>query len=537
MSSPLPPAVPVSDAQPGLSGAAASGTGWTTAQSLLNKFATLLAMYVIALQLSPAEFGMAAVTLAIGKFLVVLPPMTMGDLLLSHHHRWSQYAPIGRRVVFRVALAITAGIVLLAPLFAVIYDQYPRGVLVGLIMVVALRPTGEALTVIPLSRLRLGLRYRSIAMVDGGVQLAATALTVAMAFLGAGALALVLPQIVAILVRALCYRSLASHARDYPVDGLGSPAATDSPKLLREFASVGGAQFIHSVLDTLPILILGRFASEIETGLYAFAFLFAAQANGVISFQLGIVLQPIFGRMKDDLERQAAAFLRAVSAVSAIIVPVALIQGALAQPLFLLVFDPDYEPAWPVFVALSIIEAFFFATAPTIALLKAQGRFRTYFAWQATQLAVSALVFPLAAMHWGALGVAVAGAVIWGVSLPIAVWLGTRAVRGSWRTALKVFAAPWATALPIALLVYGSWLILQPHGAVGKVIALCVIGPLGFVISIWATRISQPATYAELAPMIERVSGRVVASCRKLVSRTSGACADESGTDEKHTRG
>ncbi len=480
-------------------------------------------MYVIALKLSPAEFGMAAVTLAIGKFLVVIPPMTMGDLLLSHHQRWSQYAPTGRRLVYRVALAITAGIVLLAPLFAVFYDQYPFGVLVGLIMVVALRPTGEAMTVIPLSRLRLSLKYRSIAMVDGGVQLAATALTVAMAFLGAGALALVLPQIVAVLVRALCYRSLAAHVRDYPVDGVATPSAADSPKLLREFASVGGAQFIHSVLDTLPILLLGRFASEVETGLYAFAFQFAAQANGVVSFQLGVVLQPIFGRMKDDLERQAVAFLRAVSAVSAVIVPVTLIQAALAQPLFLLFFDPKYEPAWPVFVALSIIEAFFFATAPTIALLKAQGRFRTYFAWQATQLVVSAIAFPLAAIHWGALGVAIAGAVIWGVSLPIAVWLGTRVVHGSWRSALKVFVAPWLTALPIAALVYGSWLLLQPHGAFGKIIALTVIGPVALVLAIWATRISQPATYAELAPMIERVTGKLVASVRKLARRPSSA--------------
>ncbi len=476
-------------------------------------------MLIVAMKLTPDEFGMAALTLAIGKFMVVLPPATMGDLLVAHAQRWHEFAPAGRRLVFRVALAITIALIVLAPIFALIYDQYPFGVLVGLIMVVAVRPTAEACVTIPLSQLRLSLRYRAIALIDGTSQFAGTALTVVLALCGASALALVIPQIVVILVRAVCYRSAARTVDEWTLVPPTDSAVASAPTLWREFASIGGAQFIHSVIDTLPVLVLGRFASETQTGLYAFAAQFAAQANAVISFQLGVVLQPIFGRLKDDPVRQTSAFLRSVAAVSAIAVPLTLVQAAVAQPLFALMFDPSWEPAWPIFVALSVVEAFYFATAPTIALLKAQGRFRTFLAWQSIQLAVSIVAYPIAASVWGAIGVALTAVSIWGFSLPIAVWLGTRSVGGTWWSALRVFVAPWWTALPIALMVYGSWLLLAPWGVPGMVVVLAVIGPTGFVLAVLATRIGQPATYAELAPMFARAAGKCTATIRRFVIR------------------
>ena len=78
-----------SDDPKGLANKAASGTAWTTAQSVLNKISTLVAMYIIALQLTPDQFGMAVLTLSIGKFLVVLPPLTMGDLMIVNDAEFS----------------------------------------------------------------------------------------------------------------------------------------------------------------------------------------------------------------------------------------------------------------------------------------------------------------------------------------------------------------------------------------------------------------------------------------------------------------
>ena len=49
-----------------LSNSAATGTVWTITQSILNKFATLASLYIISLKLTPDQFGVAALVIAIG---------------------------------------------------------------------------------------------------------------------------------------------------------------------------------------------------------------------------------------------------------------------------------------------------------------------------------------------------------------------------------------------------------------------------------------------------------------------------------------
>ena len=350
---------PQFDAPKGLARVAASGAAWTTAQTILNKFATLVAMYIIALQLSPEEFGMAVLTLSIVSFLVVLLPLAVSDLMILDQIDISERARLGQRLALRVGVITTIAIVALSPIITSSYSKYSFGVLVGLIMVVSLRPTSEAFAVGPLSRLRVGTRYRAIAIIDGSAQFLATLIMVSLAFLAAGALSLVLPQVIAVTVRAICYRlALRRDKRNFQDQDAIRSGTGMNGLTFRHLLALGSAQYIHNIMFSLPVLVLGYFASDIETGYYGFAFQFASQANGVISCQLGIVLQPLFGKLKDNLARQTSAFLRSVKAISAIIVPVTLLQAALAQPLFALLFKPEWQPAYKIFVALSIVEAF-----------------------------------------------------------------------------------------------------------------------------------------------------------------------------------
>ena len=183
----------------------------------------------------------------------------------------------------------------------------------------------------------------------------------------------------------------------------------------------------------------------------------------MISCQLGIVLQPLFGKLKDNLARQTSAFLRSVKAISAIIVPVTLLQAALAQPLFALLFKPEWQPAYKIFVALSIVEAFLLRLRRRSLFSRPRRNFPRFF-WQITQFIVSLVAFSFAAIYVGGFGVAVVGAIVWGISLPIAVWLGTREVGGTLWSAITLLMAPWATALPLAGVAWLGWQLLEPFG-------------------------------------------------------------------------
>ena len=130
---------------------------------------------------------MAVLTLSIVSFLVVLPPLAVSDLMILDQIDISERARLGQRLALRVGVITTIAIVALSPIIASLYSKYSFGVLAGLIMVVSLRPTSEAFAVGPLSRLRVGSRYRAIAIIDGSAQFLATLIMVSLAFLGAGA--------------------------------------------------------------------------------------------------------------------------------------------------------------------------------------------------------------------------------------------------------------------------------------------------------------------------------------------------------------
>ena len=498
-----------SEPRGGLAGTAARGTGITTVQALVNKLATIASMWVVALELGPDEIGMASLTLALGIYLVILPPLTLGDVLVAHQRRFDIVAPAARRIALTIGLATAALIAIAAPFLARWYTQYPTGTMMALLWVLALRPVADALCPVALAGLRRDFRYGTIAVVDGSIQLVATIVTVAMAMSGASAFSLVVPQVVATFAKALAYwkASAPRSHRSAPIAPWIDRAITRS--IWRETLLAGSAQYAHNIVVVLPVVILGYLSTEEQTGLYSFAFMLSAQANGLIASQLGTVLQPIFGRLGHDPTRQAQAFLRVLRTIGAVAVPMTLIQAALARPLFELVLEPKWGMAIPVFAVLSVLEGFYFATAPTMSLLRAQRRFGAYFGWQVTHLAVAAGAFVLAAGDHGALGVAVGSLACWAISLPTAVWLCGRPTHRGVLESIGVFTAPWSAALPIGL---GAWWIgglLAGQGPWGSALALGVLGPMAFLSCIVLARWTQPAAWADLQPMMGVVLRRL----------------------------
>jgi PST family polysaccharide transporter len=493
----------------GLARTAARGTGLTTIQALVNKLATIASMWVVALKLGPDEIGMASLTLALGIYLVILPPLTLGDVLVAHQRRFDVIAPAARRIALSIGLATAAAIAIAAPFLAHWYSKYPSGTMMALLWVLALRPVADAMCPVALASLRRDFRYGTIALADGSIQLVATIATVVLALAGASAFSLVVPQVVATFAKAVAYWKASAPRvdRPQPIAPWIDRAITRS--IWRETLLAGSAQYAHNIVVVLPVVILGYCSNEDQTGLYSFAFMLSAQANGLIASQLGTVLQPIFGKLGHDPLRQSEAFLRVLRTIGAVAVPMTLVQAALARPLFELVLQPKWAQAIPVFAVLSVLEGFYFATAPTMSLLRAQRRFGTYFGWQVAHLVIAAAAFFMVAGAHGALGVAVASLACWGISLPTAVWLCGRPTRRGVAESIGVFTAPWSAALPVGLVLWWASDALVGHGAWGSAAALLGLGPVAFVGCLLLARWTQPAAWADLQPMMGGVLRRL----------------------------
>lgn len=485
--------------QTGLARAAVAGSGWTSGQAMVNKLATAIGIWIVARRLTEDEFGMASLTFAIAGFMVVFPPMVMGDVLITYQRHLRRISREGLRLALVTSGATTLAMCALAPFIAAVYSKYPAGTLTGLVMAVSLRTTAEASCIVPLSRLRASLLYRRIAIIDGSAQLAATLATVGLALAGAGAMSLVLPQVLATAVKAAAYAwACARDAGDAPRHRTRSRLY---PRIRADFLTGSVAQYVHNVAMALPPLLLARLSTESETGLFGFSYLLATQVTVLIGYQLGLVLQPIFVKLRDEPPRQAAAYLRVLRAIGAVAVPLSLLQAALAEPMFALLFPGKWDAALPVFAVMSVVQCFYFGVTPGISMLKAQGRFPAYFAWQMVHVAIAVVAYSVAAATGGAFAVATVDAAIWALSVPFATWLATR---GSGRSALEsitVFTAPWVTAAPVALLAWLAWKGLAPLGTIGQAVTLGVVGPAAFAASFLAIRWAQPATYAEITSL------------------------------------
>ena len=463
-----------------LGSAAVRGSVLNSAQWLVNKALTAVSMLLLAHWLSPAEFGVASQASAIVQFMAVCLPLTLGDVVLSRARRAEEFVAVARSMAIRGSVMNGLVILICIPVFLVVYRDFPSRTLGLLIALLATRPLLEALQMEPLTRLRSRLAYGSIAAVEGVSQAISTALSLAIASLGGRSVSLVIPNLVGGAIRVRWYRAVAGPKDSRPIK------RELYAEIFRDYVPAASAQYLHKIASTLEILVLGIVCGEVETGLFAFAALIATQANAVISYQLGVVLQPIFGLLEGDLRRQTEGLLRAQRVLGLVCVPIALVQVVMAEPLFRLLFADRYQVAVPIFQAISLAQVVLFALGPQMAFLRAQRRFDTILKWQIGQLVVGALVCWAGARLAGATGVAIGYGLVWGLFVPMLAWL---CLRGSTPRAglvvVRLFVQPLLISLPAFV---AAVLLHRACGTPGlwtDMLAIGLIGPVAMIVSLW----------------------------------------------------
>jgi PST family polysaccharide transporter len=410
--------------------------------------------------------------------------------------------PHVQRLALQAGAAMAIAMLVAAPIATFVYPEYAPATLVTLVALYAVRPLANAITGPNLALLRSEFRYRTIAKIDGSTQLLGSSLMIALALGGAGAYSLVLPQLVLSMVRATAYLLNARSLRDRDLERSArvEEGATDAARSVRRDFMLGAlAQYAHSFVGSIAVVLLGVFSTESEVGVYGFAMLIASQITLLFSYQVGIVMQPIFGRMSDDPVRQAESYRALLRGLASVSVPVALLQAALAEPFFVLFFEDRWLAALEVFQVVSVTQCFTFALASTLSMLKSQRRFRTYFMWQLTHIAIAAAALSLVAAPLGALATAVSELCTWAASIFIAKRLAAHALRPTILGSVRSFLAPWTTALPVAALAWLAAGLLERFGTTGAVLSLALVGPAALAAAFALMRLSDEQSFRFIA--------------------------------------
>lgn len=494
------------------------GSMWSTLQILVNKIVTVGATLVFAHYLAPADFGAANIATSLGAFVFVLAPWVFNDILIARARHYGRLSGTAFWVSLGFGAISSAILLALAPVFQRTHPAVDG--LWGLLCVAATRPIADALLSVPWARLRLDLAYRKLALIDGGLQLAWTVASVVMAMNGSRALVLVLPPIAVLFGRALVYWLIAG--REIPL----RPHREELAPLCRTFLVATSGQYMNNIIQIMELLVLGWLASETSVGLFAFAFQLSSQTNAIIGAQISNVLQPVFSQIQQDPGRQISGFVRSIRYMGIFAVPISLIQAAVGPPVFALLFGAKWAGAVPAFLLLCVAQAFMFLAGPTVVLLKAQGRFRAFFAWQAVQVVAGSAVMYLSVrlgsetagrmLEWigvgsaseaaPALAIACASAAVWGMMCPISIWIGTRHTADRPIGILQLIAEPWIVSLPIALVVALLPIALHPifPKAFCDWFGMLVLAPVGLSVAVVILVRRDPPMWAALTRHLAR---------------------------------
>jgi O-antigen/teichoic acid export membrane protein len=495
----------LAESTPSLKAAAVTGGLWSGLQMAVNKVTSLVGTLLTMYLLAPSAFGLAAVAGSILSYVSVLPAFTLSDVLLARPSSITSILPAAIRLC---ALTTAVSVLMLLTVGYVCADAYGDVRIFYACSMLTIRPIAEFVMLAPQTNLRARLEFRRLSQIDAITQCAATVAAVVMAALGAGYVSLVLPQALAVLARAVCYSRLTRQA--VPISPRAFGVSHPWQRLLKDYGWSGLGQYVHGGLIVAPPLVLAAYCDKETVGYFATAFALSASFNSVAAVGLGLVLQPIFAQMGGDLLRQRRAFLRTCSIIAAASMPICLCQALCVAPAFRLIMPASWQNAITIAQLLSVGQAFYFVVNPAMGILKAQGRFATFFTWQLIQLIVviGAMVLCGSYSDSPALGIIAVYSFYHVVFSPIGLALCVPRGQGL-GTALKdVFLTPMAASLTALVpLVVAVWLL--PPSPMCDVLVLTLALALIALAYPPILRKFAPETHAECKDAINAVLRKI----------------------------
>lgn len=420
-----------------LSRRALHGVAWMLGQNLVARACATLSQLVLAALLRPADFGLIGLAYTVTNLAAPLMSVGIDDVALQRQRGLRLW--IGP--VFWISLGLSllaAGVVVLAaPLAASLYGA-PG--MIELLAILALSMPIGALATVPTLLLRARLRFGTIAAYGAGETLAQAALTIGFAWSGYGVASFVLPAPILALAKAIIWWRLAQ-----PIGRL-APQPRRWRHMLANTSSVFATRIVLALIGQADYMTLGLLATQDVVGSYYFGFRLAAQPLWILATNFTNVLLPVLVRVNHEKTRQAGAVLDASTLLAFCVMPLGLLEAAIAAPVMRACFGTKWLAAIPVIQLLSIALAFDAVSWVAGTLLSARGEFRLLLKYTIALLPLFVALVLAGALLGSAVGVAWAVLLYYVTSQPILVCLIYRRIGVSVPQVLAIYARPLACA-------------------------------------------------------------------------------------------
>lgn len=360
-----------------LGGAVSRGMSWMGAAAVAGRGVSFVQMWALGWLLFKEDFGVYAAVLGIWGLVAVLREGSVTNVLIQ---RGLKDLPRLEGPGFWLCLmmngvvgAILAAIALALPMLREgLSETYADPRLPAMLLVVALGIPLSTPSAILITRLRMHMRFAEFSRVQFISTILRAVVAVGLAWLGFGPISMVWPlTAVALWEWWALHRLTPLKVRELPYN------AAEIRSLFRQAMHALTVGLGNYFVDKGNYVVIPVFIGKGIVGIYSFGFEIMMQLAALISWNLQLVLMPALARLNAERERQRAAIVRALRAVTVISCPMCMGLAAVMDPFEEILWGGKWAGAVAVIQLFGAAFPARMTFGLTNAVLMAQGRFRT----------------------------------------------------------------------------------------------------------------------------------------------------------------
>ena len=453
---------------------------WRSGSQILSQLVQWAATFLVIRILSPADYGLFAMTQVMMTFLNMLNGYGLASGLVR--------APkIGKREVrqlFGMLLLLNGGLglaqLLLAPVAA---RYYGHPLVADMLRVQALLYLTTPFVALPYALLSRSMDFRNQATANIAASIASAAAALGGALVGLGVWTLVLAPILLFAVRGTLMTRAAGSLVWPTFDFRGAGA-------LAKYGGVMAAgQVFWFVQSQADVFIAGSRFSAYDLGLYTTALFLAQIFVAKVVPPLNEVAFSAYARLQHEPEALAAAFLKGLRIVMAAAMPFYLGLAVTAEPLVLAVLGPKWAGAARIVAVIAPAMPFMTLQVLLTPACDARGRPGIGVANGATGAVLLGTAF-LVGVGFGPVGLACAWIAAYPLYLAASLWRSLPVIGAKLRDVAGGVLQPVLGSVTMAAVVRAVDVALPWPSPLLRLAALVAVGALAY--ALWLAAFARP---------------------------------------------
>jgi PST family polysaccharide transporter len=349
-----------------LSKTVAKSLVWTSLESFALSGLSLISLFVFARLLTPRDFGVTAVALAIVQLLNTPVELLFHDALIQRQDLRPAHVNSAFTVSVLLGAALCAICWLVSPLVeASVHEPGLSSVL--RYMSLSLPAMGFASVVMAMQR--RNMHFRSLALRSLIGRAGSAVIALALAFMGAGLWSLVVQQVLLVGLGTLMLWVLAT-ADERPRFQLEWSAVRD---LLGFGVASTAMQLAAMLMPRVFMVMVGGFLGSENAGRLSIAFRGLDMLRDLLTGAVSQIAMPVFSRLSSDRAAVSQAYNRGTELTTLVTFPIFVGLAVCAPEVVSLAFGPQWELAVPYFAVVALLTLPFFGRLYATAMLKALG--------------------------------------------------------------------------------------------------------------------------------------------------------------------